>query len=172
MAAHVQRRSVDYPEFGAWETIEICTTEAYAAIRCATLEARDEHTRDVQYRVYDPETAGWNNNAKSNTDRLLAYQRRPTTIEALRERLTEQLQRSYASEPDWDEPVPPTTRTGETPAPQGCNEVACRHYGRCDGTPGYDCFELRSAAGDEFNELDALNTIEMLRTVAMVRAEA
>jgi hypothetical protein len=82
-------------------------------------------------------------NPQDNTKRLLAYQHRPTTVVELRQQLTERLERSYASEPDWDdEPCPPTTRTGETPVRQ-CNEVACIHYAHCDRVPSGECFEVR-----------------------------
>ena len=84
------------------------------------------------------------NNAKRNEQRLMAYQRRATTVRMLREQLTERLERSYASEPDWstaatdeDEPCPPTPRVT-------CSEVACVHYPSCNRVPIGDCFEVRA----------------------------
>ena len=40
--------------------------------------------------------------------------------------------------------APDTLRTGETSQP-ACNEVACKHYGRCDQMPSDDCFEPRTS---------------------------
>jgi hypothetical protein len=100
---------------------------------------------------------------KSNIDRLMAYQRQASTLQAFRERLSEHLRASYASDPDWgdqtdDESAPPTLRDGE--APQGCNEVACKHWGRCDRVLHGDCFELRAEAQ---HDLDVLQQYAALR---------
>jgi hypothetical protein len=50
-----------------------------------------------------------------------------------------------------DDHCPPTTRTGQEPAPQ-CNEVACKYYGHYDRVPSGDCFEVHARSRDEIIE--------------------
>jgi hypothetical protein len=54
-------------------------------------------------------------NHKSNTDRLLVYQRRASTVRELRRQLTDHLQASYRGDTPEDDRPPPTLRTGDEP---------------------------------------------------------
>jgi hypothetical protein len=77
-----------------------------------------------------------------------------------------------------DEPAPITRRTGWVEPPD-CAGSSCKLYGSCDHPAGANCFEPRGAAHSKVEppvkpdfELNAWLTIEMLRTLSMVRAEA